>query len=143
MWKGTNQMWMVIRLLFAALLFAAIAPRLAAAPAATLTTDSVQNSAVEWFDRMRSGQIDRTQLTADFSAELTDDTVATTSRFLQAHGYIDSPTGAKLVDTRTAEDQTLYIVKLSFARRNPANLQIAIGSDGKISDISLLNAGGD
>ena len=136
-------MWLAIRLLVAALLSVSVAPRLAAAAPATLTADSVQKSAVEWFDRMRTGQIDRAQLTADFNAQLTDETVETTSRFLQAHGYVDSPSGAKLVDTKTTDDQTLYTVKLSFARGNAANLQIAVNGDGKISDISLLNAGGD
>ena len=91
---------------------------------------------------MRTGQIDRAQLTADFNAQLTDETVETTSRFLQAHGYVDSPS-AELVDTKTTDDQTLYTVKLSFARGNAANLQIAVNGDGKISDISLLNASGD
>ena len=82
-------------------------------------------------------------MAADFNAELTDETVETTSRFLQAHGYVNSPTGAELIDTKAADDQTLYTVKLSFARGNAANLQIAVSDDGKIGDISLLNASGD
>jgi hypothetical protein len=140
--KGTNQMRLAIRFLVAALWSVSVAPQLAAAPA-TLTADSVQKSAVEWFDRMRTGQIDRTQLTAEYNAQLTNETVETTSRFLQAHGYVGSPTEAKLIDTRTAEDQTLYTVKLSFAGGNAANLQIAVDGDGKIGDISLLSPGGD
>ena len=79
-----------------------------------LTADSVQKSAVEWFDRMRAGQIDRTQLSDDFNAQLTRPTVETTSRFLQAHGFVVPPTAAKLLGTRTAKDETIYTVKLSL-----------------------------
>ncbi len=136
-------MRLAIRLLVAAMLSCGVAPRLAAATPAAITADSVQKTALEWFDRMRTGQIDRTQLTADFSAQLTDQTVETTSRFLQAHGYLDSPAGAKLVDTRTGGDDTLYTVRLSFTGGKAANLQLAFSGDGKISDISLLNAAGD
>jgi hypothetical protein len=136
-------MWLVIRFLVAMLLSCGIGPGSAAAAPAALTADSVQKSALEWFDRMRTGQIDRTQLTADFNAQLTDETVETTSRFLQAHGYVEPPAEAKLVDTRAAGDETLYTVRLSFARGNAASLQISVGGDGKISDISLSNTGGD
>jgi hypothetical protein len=137
-------MWLAIRLfLFAMLLSCGVGAQVAAADPAALTADSVQKSALEWFDRMRTGQLDRTQLTADFNAQLTDETVATTSRFLQAHGYVEPPAQAKLVDTRTAGDETLYTVRLSFASGKVANLQISVVGDGKISDISLLNTGGD
>ena len=136
-------MWLVIRFLVAMLLSCGIGARFAAAGPAALTADSVQKSALEWFDRMRTGQLDRTQLTADFNAQLTDETVETTSRFLQAHGYVEPPAEAKLVDTRTAGDETLYTVRLSFASGKAANLQISVSGDGKISDISLLNTGGD
>jgi hypothetical protein len=120
-------------------LSAGLAPSLTVGAPTALSAERVQKSAVEWFDRMRTGQIDRTQLSADFNAQLTDATVETTSRFLQAHGYVE----AKLVDTRTAGDETLYTVKLYFAHGNATNLQISVDDNGKFSDISLLNANGD
>lgn len=135
-------MWLVVRFLATMLLLSGVEQSFAAAPAA-LSADSAQKSAEEWFDRMRTGQIDRTQLSDDFNAQLTDSTVETTSRFLQAHGYVAPPTAAKLVGTRTSGDETLYTVKLSFANGNATNLQISVGPDGKFSDISLLNADAD
>src|ERR1700722_17697995 len=116
-------------------LSAGLATSLAVGAPTALSAERVQKSAVEWFDRMRTGQIDRTQLSADFNAQLTDATVETTSRFLQAHGYVESPTAATLVDTKTAGDETLYTVKLSFAQGKATNLQISVGDDGKYNDI--------
>lgn len=136
-------MQVVVRFLATMILSAGLAPSLAAGAPTALAAERVQKSAVEWFDRMRTGQIDRTQLSADFNAQLTDATVETTSRFLQAHGYVEPPTAAKLVGTRTAGDETLYTVKLYFAHGNATNLQISVDDNGKFSDISLLSANGD
>jgi hypothetical protein len=47
---------------------------LAAAPAPA-SESSVENLALEWFERMRTGQIDRSQLAADYSAQLTESVV--------------------------------------------------------------------
>jgi hypothetical protein len=70
----------LIRLLAATTLFAGVlANGVADAPAAiqsqanVLTEQNVETIALQWFEQMRTGQIDRTQLTAEYSAQLTDD----------------------------------------------------------------------
>jgi hypothetical protein len=145
-------MWRLISFLAAALLAGGVAPAASvpapaeSVPAPTVSAqsaDTVQKLAIEWFDRMRTGEIDRTQLTADFSAQLTDATIRATSRYLQARDYVASPATAKLVDTNTTGDETFYVVKLFFPRGNVASLRIGFDADGKISDISLLSAAGD
>ena len=65
---------------------------------------------------MQKDQIDRTQLAADYSAQLTDDAVQAMSRYLKGHEYGAPPTGAQVLKTRTIGEQTFYMVKLVFPR---------------------------
>jgi hypothetical protein len=77
----------------------------AAAPAPA-STSSVESLALEWFERMRTGQIDRTQLAADYSAQLTESVVRAMSQHLKEYEYGASPKGAKVLQTRTIGEQT-------------------------------------
>jgi hypothetical protein len=113
-------------------------------PAASERTEaSVESLALEWFDRMRTGQIDRTQLTAAYSAQLTDDAVQAMSRYLKEHEYGASPKGAKVLQTRTTGEQTFYVVKLVFSRGDSASLLFGFNAEGKITGISLMSMAGD
>ena len=103
----------------------------------------VEILALEWFERMRTGQIDRTQLTADYSAQLTDAAVQAMSRYLKEHAYGSSPTGAQVLRTRASGEQTFYVVKLAFPRGDAASLLLGFNSDGKITGISLMSMAGD
>jgi hypothetical protein len=51
-----------------------------APPASAQSEDSVRALALQWFAQMQAGHFDRTQLTAEYSAQLTDDIVRETSR---------------------------------------------------------------
>jgi hypothetical protein len=77
-----------------------VAPALAGSPppSSVPTENSVETLALEWFAKMRTGQIDRTQLAADYSAQLTDDAVQAMSRYLKEYEYGASPTGAQVLN---------------------------------------------
>ena len=131
--------------LVAAVLTGSVAPTVAGPPLAPRvpTQSSVETLALEWFARMQTGQIDRGKLAADYSAELTDDAVQATSRYLKEYDYGAPPTGAQVLNTRTIRNQTFYVVKLLFPRGDAAHLMIAFDSEGKITGISLLSMAGD
>jgi hypothetical protein len=83
---GTTQMRLpVVITLLVALLTGSVAAALAGSPppSSVPTENSVETLALEWFAKMRTGQIDRTQLAADYSAQLTDDAVQAMSRYLK------------------------------------------------------------
>lgn len=100
--------------LVAALLIGSIVAVLAGSPLSpnVRTKKSVEALALDWFAQMRTGQIDRTQLAADYSAQLTADVVQSTARYLKRYDYGASPTGAQVLKTRTIGEQTFYVVKL-------------------------------
>ena len=52
-------------------------------PSGVRKEKSVETLALEWFTKMQSGQIDRTQLAAEYNAQLTDDAVQAMSRYLK------------------------------------------------------------
>ena len=75
----------------ATLFVGALSSAIAGTPAAVyaqvnaLTDKSVEAIALRWFEEMRTGQIDRTQLTAEYSAQLTDDAVKKMSGYLNEY----------------------------------------------------------
>ena len=111
--------------------------------AAVRTEASVESLALQWFERMRTGQIDRGEMTATYSAQLTDDAVEGLSHFLKEYEYGASPTGAQVLMTRTIGDQTFYVVKLVFPRGDAASLMFGFDTEGKITGISLMSMAGD
>jgi hypothetical protein len=135
--------------LTAMLLAAMLATGIAAVPAAVqaqanvLTEKNVETIALQWFEQMRTGQIDRTQLTAEYSAQLTDDAVKKMSAYLNEYKYGASPTGAQILRTRTIGEQTFYDVKLTFPRGDAASLLFGFNTDGKITGIALMSMAGD
>jgi hypothetical protein len=132
-------------MLIAASLTAPVAGALAdqVPPAAARTEESLESLALQWFERMRTGQIDRSQMTAAYSAQLTDDAVAELSLFLKEYEYGASPMGAKVLKTRTIGDQTFYVVKIEFPRGDAASLMFGLDTEGKITGISLMSMAGD
>jgi hypothetical protein len=143
---GTTQMRLpVVITLFAALLTGSVAAALAGSPppSSVPTENSVETLALEWFAKMRTGQIDRTQLAADYSAQLTDDAVQAMSRYLKEYEYGASPTGAQVLKTRTIGAQAFYVVKLVFPRGDAASLLLGFNAEGKITGISLMSMAGD
>jgi hypothetical protein len=107
------------------------------------TAHSVEALALEWFEFMRTGQIDRTQLTPDYSAQLTEAAVQSMSQYLKEYKYGASPTGAEVLQTRRIGEQTFYVVKLVFPRGDAASLLLGFNLGGKITGISLMSMAGD
>jgi hypothetical protein len=130
--------------LLAALLTGSVAAALAGSPppSSVPTENSVETLALEWFAKMRTGQIDRTQLAADYSAQLTDDAVQAMSRYLKEYEYGASPTGAQVLKTRTIGEQTFYVVKLVFPRGDAASLLVGLNAEGKITGINIVGMAG-
>jgi len=112
-------------------------------PSRVRTENSVEALALEWFARMRTGQIDRTQLAPDYSAQLTDDVVQAMSRYLKEYAYGAAPTGAQVLKTRTIGEQTFYVVKVAFPRGDAASLLFGFNAQGQITGISLMSMAGD
>ena len=112
-------------------------------PSSVRTEKSVEGLALDWFAQMRTGQIDRTQLTADYSAQLTDEVVQSTARYLKQYEYGAPPMGAQVLKTRTTGEQTFYAVKLVFPRGDAASLLLGLNTEGKITGISLMSMAGD
>jgi hypothetical protein len=136
---------LTVTILFAATLISAItAPSaIVQAQANALTDKGVEAIALRWFEQMRTGQIDRTQLTAEYSTQLTDDAVKKMSAYLNEYRYGASPTGAQVLRTRTIGEQTFYDVKLTFPRGDAASLLFGFNSEGKITGIALMSMAGD
>lgn len=142
--EGIIRLSVTIALVTALLVGGAAATRAVSQPSASVRReDSVDALALKWFAQMQTGQIDRTQLTADYSAQLTNDAVQGMSRYLKEYNYGVSPTRAEVLRTRTIGTQTLYVVKLVFSRGDAASLMFGFNADGKITGISLLSMAGD
>jgi hypothetical protein len=139
-----------MRLILAVLFCAMLATLIVAAPVTVqaqaqvlLTEKSVEAIALQWFEKMRTGQIDRTQLTSEYSDQLTDDAVKKMSAYLNEYKYGASPTGAQILRTRTIGEQTFYDVKLTFPRGDAASLLFGFNTEGKITGIALMSMAGD
>jgi hypothetical protein len=107
------------------------------------TNASVDALALQWFAEMRAGKIDRSELSRDYSAQLTADAVRAMSHYLKEYQYAASPTGAHVLLTRSAGDQMFYVVKLVFPRGDAASLLFGFDAQGKITGISLMSMAGD
>ena len=123
----------VVITLVAALLTGSVAAAFADSPLPSRARPekSVETLALEWFAQMQTSQIDRTQLAADYSAQLTDDAVQAMSRYLKEHESGAPPTGAQVLKTRTIGEQTFYVVKLVFPRGDAASLLLGFNCGGQ------------
>ena len=143
---GSRQMtFSVLIALIAAMFTGSVASALAAppSPSSEWTENKVEALALEWFARMQRGQIDRTQLATEYSAQLTDGAVQEMSRYLKEYKYGASPSGAQVLKTRAIGEQTFYVVKLVFPRGDAASLLLGFNSEHKITGISLMSMAGD
>ena len=97
----------------------------------------------DWFARMRTGEIDRSQLAPEYDAHLTDHAVAEMSRYLKAYEFGALPLEAHVLHTRETGTQRIHAVKIVFPRGDPASLMMGLNRDGKITGISLMSMAGD
>jgi hypothetical protein len=103
--------------------------------------EGVKVLALEWYLGMQAGQIDRTQLTDAYSAQLTDHAVQEMSRRLNEYGA--SPRSAEILQSRTIGDQTFHVLKFHFPRGDAASFLFGFGAEGKITGIGLTMMAGD
>jgi hypothetical protein len=113
----------------------------AAPPAGVPTEDGMRAFALQWFAQMQAGKIDRTQYTAAYGAELTDDAVQAMSHHLNEYGA--APIGAEIMQKRSVDNQTLYQVKLIFPRGDAASLLFGFDAEGKITGVAIMSMAGD
>jgi hypothetical protein len=105
--------------------------------------DSVDALALKWFAQMQTGQIDRTQLSAQYGAQLTDDALREMSCYLKEHSYGTSPTRAEVMRNQMIGEQKFYLVKLVFPRGDAASLLFGFNAEGKITGVTFLSMAGD
>ena len=113
----------------------------AAPPAGVPTEDGMRAFALQWFVQMQAGKIDRTQYTAAYGAQLTDDAVQAMSHHLNEYGA--SPIRAEIMQKRSVDNQTFYKVKLVFPRGDASSLLFGFDADGKITGVAIMSMAGD
>ena len=112
-----------------------------AQPAGVPSEDSVRVLALRWFAQMQAGEIDRTQYTAAYGAQLTDDAVQALSRQLNRYGA--APLRAEIMQKRTIDDQMFYQMKLVFPRGDATSLLFGFDTEGKIAGVVVMSLAGD
>ena len=100
--------------------------------------ESVQAFALQWFERLQAGQIDRDQMTTALSETLTDDSVKEMSRIVTSFG---PATKDEIVGNRKIDDQTFYVVKLFLQRGDALSLLIGFDESGKITGVTFPSLG--
>jgi hypothetical protein len=129
-------------ILVAVLSTSSVAAALADPPPRNVPTpDSAKVIALRWYTQMQAGQLDRTQLAAAYSAQLSDDAVSEMSHKVSLYGA--APTSAQILQSRTIADQKFYLVKLIFPRGDAASLLIGFDAQGKITGIDFVSMAGD
>jgi hypothetical protein len=98
----------------------------------------VKTIALEWFEHLQAGQIDRTQMTTAFSENLTDDAVQEMSRFLASYGPAAED---EIVQSRTIQDQTFYLVKCLLQRGDALSMLIGFDESGKVTGLTFTSMG--
>jgi hypothetical protein len=112
-----------------------------ASPAGVPTEDGMKLLALHWFARMRAGKIERTEYTAAYGAQLTDDAVQAMSQHLNEYGA--SPIRAEIMQKRSVDNQTFYLVKFVFPRGDAANFLFGFDTAGQITGIGVQSMAGD
>ena len=112
-----------------------------APPAGVPSEDGMTAFALQWFVRLQAGEIDRTQYTAVYSAQLSDSAVRAMSHQLNQYGA--SPLRAEIMQKRAIDDQTFYQVKLIFPRGDVASLLFGFDTAGRITGVSFQSMAGD
>jgi hypothetical protein len=132
-----------IMILAAALSIASVAAARAnpAPPVGVPTEDGMRALALQWFAQMQAGKIDRSEYTAEYGAQLTDDAVQAMSHQLNQYGA--SPLRAEIMQKRAIDNQTFYQVKLIFPRGDAASLLFGFNAEGKITGIGIMSMAGD
>lgn len=115
---------------------AALAEPVPAAEAAT--RDTVAGLALEWFGRMKSGEIDRSALSAEYNAHLTAEAVQAMSHYLNARKDGAMPEKAEILEERRGDGQTIYLVRLAFPGGDVSSMLLGLNANGQITGVMVL-----
>jgi hypothetical protein len=141
-WAATGRRWFGGALVFLAMVQAAGGARAdQAAPSGAAASDDVKALALRWFAAMQKGEVDCSQYAAAYGSQITDDAVRAMSGHLNQ--YRAAPTGAEIVQTRSAGKQSFYLVKFAFPRGDATTLLFGLDAEGKITGIGLAGMAGD
>jgi hypothetical protein len=103
------------------------------------SSDSVKAFALQWFEHLQSGELDRNaDGTAALSENLMDDAVEEMSRHLRSYG---PATRDEIIENRKIDDQTFYFLKLFLQRGDALTLLVGFDEGGKITGITFPSMG--
>jgi hypothetical protein len=119
---------------------AVVRTRLAAPPD---TDETLKTFVLQWFEQMRTGQIDRSLLSSEYDAHLTDEAVQGMSQHLTAYEFGASPIGVNVLRRHATPNQTFYLTKILFPRGDAASLLFGFNQSGRITGVSLMSMAGD
>lgn len=133
-----------IRLILALAMACSTAAQADPVPAATAATgEPIAKLALEWFGRMKTGEINRSELSAEYSAQLTAEAVQALSQYLNLRDYGAAPEKAEIMEQRSGEGQTVYLVRLTFPRGDTGSMLLGLSTNGQITGIMILALPGD
>ena len=113
------------------------------APTGARTPTGVEALALHWFHKMRSGEIDRTQLAPEYSAHLTDHAIEQMSRYMKRYQFGHAPLEAHVMQSRESGSQRIHLVKIHFPRGDAASLMIGLNSNDRVTGLTLMSMAGD
>jgi hypothetical protein len=112
-------------------------------PADTQIEATFEAFVLSWFEQMRTGQIDRSRLSPEHNAHLTDRAVKHLSEYLRAYEFGASPIGVNVLRSHSAGEQTFHLTKVLFPRGDAASLLFGFNQDVKVTGVSLMSMAGD
>jgi hypothetical protein len=113
------------------------------APTGARQHSPVEALALRWFADMREGEINRSELSPEYDAHLTDHAVEHMSRYLKRYEFGHLPLEANVIHSRESQTQTFHMVKIHFPRGDAASFLMGLNEEGKITGISFMSMAGD
>jgi hypothetical protein len=110
------------------------------APAATVppVPAAITARAIDWLHRLQVGNIDRSQLTNEVNAQLTD---AVAKSITQKLGPLGDSVGFSPVDVQRNKGQTAYIYRVDYAHDTTLYFFFVLDdSSGKVSGLRFSDA---
>ena len=120
-----------------------VTPVNALPPADARADEHVNTFALQWFAQMRAGKIDRTHLSTDYNAHLTNEAATAMSEYLRRYEFGADPVGVHSMRRRMSGDQAFYLTKILFPRGHAASLLFGFNTAGKITGVTLMSMAGD
>lgn len=97
--------------------------------------------AMHWFTEMMAGRSDRSQYSADFAPQVTDEAIARIAHDLNRYGA--APLRAEIVETKKDGDQTFATVKFVFPRGDATSVLFGFDAADKVTGVALGSLAGE